>query len=99
MKLVNKQGQLTQNAITFAGEMLENTYNGTVRFHGKEVRGRGCYRTLSLTRHQNALELLKLLEVHFWEDNDAPRGGKTGDRINFEAKDFMLAIANFGKGE
>ena len=97
MKLVNKEGKLTQNAITFAGEMLANTGCGTAYFHGKEVRGRGRYRTLNTTRHWNAKELLELLEVHFWEGNNGPRGGKTWDYIAFEVVDLVNAVANFKK--
>lgn len=97
MKLVNKEGKLTQSAIQFAGEMISTTIYGTSEFHGKEVRGRGKYRTLSCTRHWNAEELLKLLGVKYAEDNDAPRGGKTGDLLRFKAQDLLNAVANFGR--
>lgn len=97
MKLVNKEGRLTQNAINFAYEMVANSTEGTATFYGKEVRGRGRYRTLNCTRHSNAKELLQLLDVHYWEGNDGPRGGKTWDYFRFHVSELLNAVANYKK--
>lgn len=99
MKLVNKKGQLTQNATNFAGEMIANAESGYAKFYGKEVRGRGRYRMLNCTRHWNAEELLKLLNVHYTEGNNGPRHGTTWDYFEFKSADLLSAIANFGKEE
>ena len=64
-----------------------------MRIHGVRELGRGRWVTLSYSLDEQARELLTALKVPFTEGNDAPRGGKTGNYLEYDFYTLYEKIA------
>lgn len=87
MKVFLKNGTLSKAGRETLVTLLMQKEIGTTwksRIHGVRELGRGRWVTLSYSLDAQARELLEALGVPFTEGNDAPRGGKTGNYLEYD---------------
>ena len=86
-KVFLKNGNLSRAGRETLVTLLNQEEIGTtwkMRIHGVRELGRGRWVTLSYSLDEQARELLNALGVPFTEGNDAPRGGKTGNYLEYD---------------
>ena len=96
MKVFLKDGKLSKAGRETLVTLLMQEEIGTtwkMRLHGVRELGRGRWVTLSYSLDEQARELLGALGVPFTEGNDAPRGGKTGDYLEYDYYTLYEKIA------
>lgn len=66
--------------------------NGAVRIHLKRYTGQGRFSKITTADHDHMSQLLRFFDIEFAYGNDAPRGGKLGDYIQFAFSDLEKLI-------
>lgn len=81
-----KSGRLSKAGRETLSALLNQEYidsHMNARLHGVRKLGSGRFISLSYTLDEQARILLTYLGVPFKEGNDAPRGGKTGQFLEY----------------
>lgn len=95
-KVFLKSGKLSKAGRETLVTLLMQKEMGTtwkMRIHGVRELGRGRFITISYSMDEQARELLNALGVPFTEGNDAPRGGKTGNYLEYSFYTLYEKIA------